>query len=108
MVLMLKRLSIALLLLFMATLSAQAASSRRGGFVPLFDGTTLDGWIQPNATGKGYIVEDGTLVCPADGGGNIYTENQYSDFGFRVEFKQEPGGNTAVALPAPIERNAAS
>ena len=29
------------------------------GFVPLFDGKTLNGWIQVDKRGSGYLVEDG-------------------------------------------------
>ena len=38
------------------------------GFVPLFDGKTLNGWIQVDKRGSGYLVEDGKIVCPPDGG----------------------------------------
>src|SRR5688500_10903232 len=54
------------------------------GFVSLFDGKSLDGW---QGSTKGYVVEDGVIVCKPDGGGNLYTEKEYSDFVFRFDFK---------------------
>ncbi len=72
------------------------------GFVPLFNGQDLTGW-----TGAQYVVEDGVLVCPADGGGDLKTTREYSDFIFRFDFKLEPGGNSGVAIRAPAEENAA-
>ncbi len=68
------------------------------GFVPLFDGATLDGW-----TGGGYIVEDGMLVCPAEGGGKLLTEKQYDDFILRFEFRLPPGGNNGVGIRTPAQ-----
>jgi hypothetical protein len=52
-------------------------------------------------------VKDGVLVCPADGGGNLFTEKEYSNFVFRFEFKTEPGGNNGVGIRAPFEGDAA-
>jgi hypothetical protein len=74
------------------------------GFVPLFDGKTLDGWV---GSTKGYAVEDGILVCLKEGGGNLYTKNEYADFIFRFEFKLEPGANNGLGIRAPLEGNAA-
>lgn len=75
------------------------------GFVSLFDGKSLDGWqlVGRRNTGRGYVVEDGLLVCPADGGGNLLTEKEYSDFVFRFEFRTEPGGNNGVGIRAPLQ-----
>jgi len=72
------------------------------GFVQLFDGKTLDGWV---GAVKGYTVEDGAMVCKP--GGNIYTEKEYSDFVFRFEFKIPPGGNNGVGIRTPTKGDAA-
>jgi hypothetical protein len=75
------------------------------GFVPLFNGKDLDGWQV--VRGKPYLVEDGKLVCPARGGGALYTVQQYSDFILRFEFKLTPGANNGVAIRAPTRGNPA-
>lgn len=77
------------------------------GFVQLFDGKSLQGWTLIKPHGPGYVVKDGVLVCPADGGGNLYTEKEYANFVFRFEFKTEPGGNNGVGIRAPLEGDAA-
>jgi hypothetical protein len=77
------------------------------GFVALFNGRTLDGWRLTGGRGAGYQVRDGMIVCPRDGGGNLYTEKEFANFVFRFEFRSEPGGNNGVGIRAPYEGDAA-
>ncbi|MGH9768404.1 MAG: 3-keto-disaccharide hydrolase [Blastocatellia bacterium] len=92
-----------------ADAQAQVAKTRSDekGFVALFDGKSLNGWKLVRGRGPGYVVKDGVLVCPLDGGGNLLTEKQYANFVFRFEFKTEPGGNNGVGVRAPLEGDAA-
>ena len=71
------------------------------GFKPLFDGMTLNGWKLVGGVGPGYIVKDGTIVCPKEGGGNLFTEQVYSNFELRFEFKLTAGANNGVGIRAP-------
>lgn len=87
-----------------ATPATAASAADEEGFVKLFDGKTLDGWI--GAT-KGYQVVDGVLVCPKTGGGNLYTAKEYADFVFRFEFKLTPGANNGLGIRAPTTGDAA-
>src|SRR5688572_6883958 len=77
------------LFMFTAEAKAQDAEKRpvEKGFVALFDGKSLNGWKLIRGHGPGYVVKDGVLVCPADGGGNLFAEKEYSNFVFRFEFK---------------------
>jgi hypothetical protein len=79
---------------------------KKDGFVPLFNGRTLDGWVG-NLTG--YKVEDGAIVFdPAvKSRGNLYTAKDYADFRFRFEFQLTPGANSGVGIRAPREGDAA-
>ncbi|MFB3920278.1 MAG: DUF1080 domain-containing protein [Terriglobia bacterium] len=77
------------------------------GFTSLFDGKTLSGWKLVGRHGPGYIVQDSLLVCPKEGGGNLFTEKEYSNFVFRFEFRLQPGGNNGVGIRAPYEGDAA-
>lgn len=70
------------------------------GFVPLFNGEDLSGWM--GAT-DGYAVEDGVLYCKAGSGGKLYTEDEYEDFVLRFDFKLTPGANNGIGLRAPTE-----
>jgi hypothetical protein len=85
-----------------------AASAAEPGFADLFNGKTLDGWqLVSRREGRGYIVENGMLVCPADGGGNLFTEKEYANFVLRFEFRMEPGGNNGLGIRAPLAGDAA-
>jgi Domain of Unknown Function (DUF1080) len=72
------------------------------GFVSLFNGKDLTGWTLFAKKGGGYVVENGLLVCPENGGGNLLTDKEYSDFVLRLEFKLTPGGNNGVGIRAPL------
>src|SRR6266404_6370089 len=79
------------------------AGAAENGFQSLFNGKNLDGWVLVGGKGPGYVVQDGVLVCPADGGGNLLTDKDYSDFVFRFEFKLTDGANNGVGIRAPLE-----
>src|SRR5574340_320736 len=81
---------------------ALAPAMAEEGFKPLFDGKTLDGWTLAGGRGRGYVVEDGNLVGPADGGGNLFTTRDYANFVFRFEFRMQPDGNNGVGIRAPL------
>jgi hypothetical protein len=77
------------------------------GFTTLFNGKDLSGWKLVDPEGRGYIVENGLLECPSDGGGNLFTEKEYANFVFRFEFKLEEGANNGIGIRAPYEGDAA-
>jgi 3-keto-disaccharide hydrolase len=81
---------------------AVAGQSTDPGFVRLFDGT-LNGWKLIDGKGPGYVAQNGVLVCPVDGGGNLFTEKEYTNFVLRFEFRLTPGGNNGIAIRAPLE-----
>lgn len=93
--------------LFAGLLGGAEPSTVEEGFTPLFDGSTLNGWQIVRPQGPGYIARDGILVCPADGGGNLFTTEEFSDFVLRFDFKLSPGGNNGVGIRAPLEGDAA-
>ena len=90
----------ALVCFVVATGSAFAAED---GFKALFDGKTLAGWTLLGKTGEGYLVRDGKIVCPPKGGGNLFTDKEYSDFIIRFEFKLEDDSNNGLAIRAPLQ-----
>jgi len=81
---------------------ACTAFAAESGFKELFNGKNLDGWTLVGGKGKGYVVENGVLVCPEDGGGNLLTDKDYANFVLRFEFKLTPGGNNGVGIRAPL------
>ena len=74
-------------------------------FTSLFDGKTLAGWKIVGKQGTGYHVQNGSIVCPPDGGGNLLSETQYKHFILRFEFKLETGSNNGLAIRSPLQAN---
>lgn len=76
------------------------------GFVSLFNGKNLNGWIGNHTD---YLVEDGEIVIrPKRGGhGNLYTEKEYTDFNYRFEFQLTPGANNGLGIRTPPGGDAA-
>ena len=76
------------------------------GFSLLFDGTNINEWTGNKA---GYLMQEGALVVsPENGsGGNLYTNEEYSDFIYRFDFQLTPGANNGIGIHAPLEGDAA-
>jgi HEAT repeat protein len=76
------------------------------GFVLLFNGHNLDGWVGDKVAN---VVKDGIIITRAEleHGGNIYTEKEYADFIFRFDFLLAPGSNNGVGIRAPLTGDAA-
>ncbi|HZN68980.1 MAG TPA: DUF1080 domain-containing protein [Tepidisphaeraceae bacterium] len=73
------------------------------GFVKLFNGKDLTGWVHAEKAGKGYQVQDAVLFCTENDGGKLFTEKEYADFVFRFEFKLEPNGNNGIGIRSPMK-----
>ena len=78
-----------------------AALALLAGWISLFDGRSLDGWMwsraaQPSA--PSWTVEDGMLRTTPDRGERVYllTRDSFSDFELAFEWKLEPGGNSGI------------
>jgi hypothetical protein len=88
--------------IYLREIPAEEANKRlRGddeGFTSIFNGKDLTGWT---GAADEYEVRDGAIVCKDDHGGNLYTEEEYSDFVVRLEFKLPPGGNNGLAIRYP-------
>jgi hypothetical protein len=67
-------------------LMGQNTSPQGDGFVPLFDGKSLLGWTAQNTTATTFSVRDGLLHVEGNSGW-LKSDQQYSDFDLRVEFR---------------------
>lgn len=91
----------ALLLLALACLlpaNYSRAEDKEEGFVPLFDGKTLQGW---QGSVDGYGIEDGAIYCKTNGR-NLYTEKEYADFHLKFEFKLTANANNGIGIRTPL------
>jgi hypothetical protein len=96
----------ALVGLFLAALSLQAAENvlteqeKTEGWILLWDGSTTAGWrsVKSNAFPKtGWEIKDGTLsVLKEVYAGDIITENVYSNFTLKLEFRMTPASNSGI------------
>ena len=87
-------------LVLAATVPLAAAEGPGEGFVALFDGKTLDGWIQRNGTAV-YRVEDGCVVGKTNEGSPnsfLCTEKDYRDFELTFEVKVADELNSGVQI----------
>ena len=96
-----------LVLLMVSWLACGRSSAPEPGFMPLFDGKSLQGWQSVAKVGEGYLVEEGVLICPAEGGGNLFTERKFADFVLRFEFRLQEGSNNGVGIRSPLVGDAA-
>ena len=96
-------LTLFLLLAFAGDLCADEPP-KDDGFVSLFNGVDLKGWV---GNTDGYKATDGVLVCQLkkSKGAKIYTAKEYADFIFQFEFKLTPGANNGVGIRAPLTGN---
>ncbi len=78
------------------------------GFVPLFNGRSLTGWSVVNKMGPGYLVENGTIVCPREGGQKLVTDKEYANFVLRFDFRMETDGNSGIGIRCPREGHTAT
>jgi len=69
-----------------------------GGFKSIFNGKDFTGWAGPV---EQYEVKDGAIVCKPKMGGTIYTQDEFTNFVVRLEFKLPPGGNNGLAIRYP-------
>jgi len=84
-----------LLSLVSPLLSAEPAE-----WVDLFDGTSLDGWVQRGGEAT-YTVEDGVIVgttVPRTPNSFLCTEKEYGDFILELEFQVDPTLNCGVQI----------
>lgn len=79
---------------------AQEKPKATPGWVPMFDGRSLNGWHPENqaawAANRGIILGSG-------GDGWLRTEKTYTDFALRLEFRNSLKGNSGVFLRASKE-----
>ncbi len=77
-----------------SSLRAEAPKADKEGWISLFDGKTLDGWI-PTGDKEAWTVKDGMLV----GRGNtahLFTKTEYTDFEFKAQVKTEKRANSGM------------
>lgn len=70
-------------------------------FESAFNGESLEGWELIGQTGDGYLASGGVLSLPEGGGGNLFYDQELTDFVVRFEFKLEDGSNNGLCIRCP-------
>ena len=102
-----KKIIITILTAILYTAMAQAqlpeltAQEKADGWKLLFDGKTSAGWKSYRADRpfpeKGWVIENGVLSVVSEGkGGDIITEEAFSDFELSIDFKLTKGANSGI------------
>lgn len=73
-------------------------TANKDGFQEVFNGKDFTGW---SGQLENYEIKDGAIFCKLKKGGNIFTNEQYSDFAVRLEYKVPPAGNNGLAIRYP-------
>ncbi len=78
-------------------------SNAQKGFKPLFDGKTTIGWHTYGKTtvGRAWEAKDGTihmdpLAKGEDGGGDLVTDKEYTNFHLKLDWKVAPKANSGI------------
>jgi len=98
-------------------LIAGALDAQETGWIPLFDGRTLDGWhvaCKPEDRAKTYWkVQDGAVTCDSRGRPDhdyvwLVNEKEYGDFELRLAVRgyRESSGNSGVQVRSRYDRAA--
>jgi hypothetical protein len=87
-----------LLLVALLALPTFAAEDEEG-FVPLFNGRDLTGWVNANCAPETWSVTNGMIHCTGHPTGAMRTERQYENFILEADWHfLESGGNSGVFI----------
>src|ERR1043165_1044839 len=85
--------------LFLLVATAAATAADEDGFVPIFNGRDLSGWVNANCAPETWSVRDGMIHCTGHPTGAMRTTRQYENFILEVEWRHlESGGNSGVFI----------
>ena len=81
-----------------AELPLVSPAEAKDGFVNIFDGKTLKGWVGLNGSTADYYVKDGLLIAKDTSKEHIFTEKEYANFILRLDIKLDSGSNNGVGI----------
>jgi hypothetical protein len=69
------------------------------GFMPMFNGKDLSGWVNANCAPETWSIKDGVIRCTGIPTGAMRTEKQYENFILECEWRHlTSGGNSGVFI----------
>ncbi len=83
----------------LAILFAANVLGAEEGFVPLFNGRDLSGWVNANCAPETWSVTNGMIHCTGRPTGAMRTERQYENFILEAEWRHlNKGGNSGIFI----------
>jgi len=86
-------------------------AQKAAGWKLLFDGKNYDCWRgfkQKSMPAKGWVIDQGAMKVEAgQGGGDIITKDQFSDFDLRLDWKVSKGANSGIMYMVSEDHQAA-
>jgi hypothetical protein len=87
--------------LFAAAPPTLTQQEKAAGWKLLFDGTTMNGWVDPgdlHPRGDAWTVSDGCLKAKSHAGitEDLFTRETYRDFELQFDWKISPAGNSGL------------
>ncbi len=77
-----------------------ASRAAEAGWAPLFDGKSLEGWVQRGGKAE-YRIENGVVIgrcVPNTPNSFLCSKRDYTNFVLELEFKVDPGLNSGVQI----------
>jgi len=85
------------LVLWIVSASAAAMAADEDGWVSLFNGRDLAGWVNVNCGPETWGVKDGVITCTGKPTGGLRTERMYENFILELEWRHlKSGGNAGI------------
>jgi hypothetical protein len=90
---------VAVVLILIATASRFGFAADAEGFVPLFNGKDLGGWVPVNVAPGTFTVKDGLIVSTGKPTGVMRTDRMYENFILEIEWRHMvKGGNAGLFI----------
>ena len=86
------------------SISVSSVFAQEDGFQPLFDGESLDGWVQHGGEAT-YTIENGEIVgtsVPGTPNSFLCTEKPYANFILELDFKVDPKLNSGIQIRSEV------
>jgi len=91
------RLTAALAAVVLVTLAAHAQQAGKDGWIDLFNGRNLDGWVNVNCAPETFTVRDGLIVCTGVPTGIMRTDRMYENYVLELDWMHtKKGGNAGL------------
>jgi hypothetical protein len=88
-----------ILLGFLFATASSMFAAEADGFVPLFNGKDLTGWVNANCAPETWSVTNGMIHCTGHPTGAMRTERQYENFILEAEWRHlSSGGNSGIFI----------